>query len=85
MSFKRLPFYYKSHASPNNSGKPHTLPFNIVYDKKLEMFRQISNPELNQILQEVYDEGRLVDGSISSESGEHYVPKILAYISNRSL
>jgi len=80
MKITKLPFYYNSHNTPSNGGRPDILPFNLVFDEELKMFRQIPTRELNDILKSVYDEGSLVDGSLSSNSGNHYIPKIIDYI-----
>ena len=80
MKITNLPFYYNSHNKGDNGGQPHILPFNLKFDDELKMFRQESTPELNKILLNVYDNGSLVDGSISSLSGVHYVDKIIDFI-----
>ena len=82
MQIKNLPFYFKSHDQSDNGGYPHTLPFNLVFDEELRMFRQLSSPDLNRVLEEVYNKGSLIDGSLSDESGIHYVSKIINYIIN---
>lgn len=80
MIITELPFFYKSHPLPDNGGYPHVLPFNIYFDEELNMFRQQANSELNAILKKVYEEGSLVEGSISNESGKVYVEKTLNFI-----
>lgn len=80
MKLSKLPFYYKSHGKPNNGGLPQVLPFELIYDEDLRMFRQKASSNLRDILETVYQEGSLVDGSVSSESGNHYIKKILRYI-----
>lgn len=80
MAIDSLPFYYKSHLQPDNGGRPHTLPFELRYNESLAMLQQVPSRELDKILEEVYLEGSLVDGSVSSESGLHYAPKIIEYI-----
>lgn len=85
MKITNIPFYYNSHNKSDNGGQPHVLPFKLTFDNELKMFRQVSNPELNKILVDVYDDGSLVDGSISSLSGIHYVDKIFNYINGNTL
>lgn len=80
MQINSIPFYYKSHKLPDNGGKPHILPFQLFYDERFEMFKQVPSIQLEKILEEVYIDGSLVDGSVSSESGLHYVTPILDYI-----
>lgn len=80
MQITSLPFYYNSHHSPDNGGKPHVMPFFLEFDENLRLVKQGSTPELDALLREVYTEGSLVDGSISSESGLHYVDPILDFI-----
>ena len=80
MKITNIPFYYNSHNKSDNGGQPHVLPFKLRFDNELKMFRQVPNPELNKILVDVYNDGSLVDGSVSSMSGSHYVDKIFNYI-----
>jgi len=80
VKIKELPFFYKAHTKPDNGGESHILPFNLYYDDKLKMFRQKSYPKLNSTLKKVYEEGTLVDGSLSSESGKVYLEKILDFV-----
>ncbi|WP_339606806.1 class I SAM-dependent methyltransferase [uncultured Roseivirga sp.] len=80
MKLSKLPFYYKSHDKADNGGLPHVLPFELFYDEELGMFRQKASDNLRDVLEVVYQEGSLVDGSVSSESGKHYIQKLLKYI-----
>ncbi len=75
-----IPFFFKSHADTNNGGLPQSLPFHLYFDNDLKMFRQKSTPELIAVLDEVYKQGSLVEGSVSSESGKVYIDKIINYI-----
>ncbi|HRH58547.1 MAG TPA: class I SAM-dependent methyltransferase, partial [Chitinophagales bacterium] len=75
-----IPFFFKSHTDTNNGGLPQSLPFYLYYDNDLKMFRQKSTPELITVLDEVYKQGSLVEGSVSSESGKVYIEKMINYI-----
>lgn len=77
---KTLPFFFKSHTDSNNGGFPPSFPFHLYFDDELKMFRQKPTPELTDVLNEVYKNGSLVEGSISSESGKVYVEKIINYL-----
>lgn len=86
MVFKSLPFYYKSHFTNDNGGLPVALPFNLFYDEELKLLRQKASESVKMVLEKVYLEGSLVDGSVSSESGLHYINPVMDYIfSNISL
>ncbi len=76
----KLPFFFKSHSGNDNGGFPEIMPFHLYYDNELTMFRQKPSTELVNILNEVYKQGSLVEGSISSESGIVYRKKIVSYI-----
>jgi SAM-dependent methyltransferase len=80
MEIKSLPFFYKSHPSNDNGGLPHTMPFFLYYDEEIKLLRQSATNNLLDILKSVYIQGSLVDGSVSSESGLHYVDPIVKYI-----
>lgn len=75
-----LPFFHGSCAQNDNGGHPHQFPIDIYYDEDYRMFRAGDSPALSDLLNKVYLEGSLVDGSISSESGEVYVKGILDYL-----
>ena len=79
MNIDNLPFYYKT-LEKKNSSYPETMPFNLVFDEELLMYRQVTNVELKNTLQKIYKEGSLVEGSLSNESGDVYVSKILEYL-----
>ncbi len=80
MEIKELPFYFKAHAKPDNGGFPHSLPFKIEYDSKLRMLQHTPTSDVKNILSRVYNDGSLVEGSLSNESGDHYVDKVFNYI-----
>nr|WP_294995030.1 class I SAM-dependent methyltransferase [uncultured Sediminibacterium sp.] len=80
MIINELPFYYKSHSTNDNGGRPMVLPFHLEFDNSLGLIYQKSTEELDEILQEVYIEGSLVDGSISSESGLHYLEPVTEFL-----
>ena len=61
MNIDNLPFYYKT-LEKKNSSYPETMPFNLVFDEELLMYRQVTNVELKNILQKIYKEGSLVEG-----------------------
>ncbi len=63
----KIPCYYKSHSQNDNCGKEHVFPFKLIYDVEMQMFRQIATKELNELLNEVYKDGSLLDGTFSSE------------------
>lgn len=75
-----IPFFFKSHADTNNGGLPQSLPFYLYFDNDLKMFRQKSTPELIAVLDKIYKQGSLVEGSVSSESGKVYIEKMISYI-----
>ena len=80
MEIKSLPFFYKSHLNNDNGGLPHVMPFYLFYDQELKLLRQRATSSILEILNKVYIEGSLVDGSVSSESGLHYVSPVINYI-----
>lgn len=80
MEIKFLPFYYKSHLTNDNGGLPHIMPFELFFDDELKLLRQKPSSIITDILKQVYLEGSLVDGSVSSESGFHYIEPITNYI-----
>jgi len=80
MEIKQLPFYYKSHLTNDNGGLPSVLPFDLFYDDELKLLRQKASESLKLVLTEVYLQGSLVDGSVSSESGLHYVNPVMDYM-----
>jgi 2-polyprenyl-3-methyl-5-hydroxy-6-metoxy-1,4-benzoquinol methylase len=80
MENKNLPFYYKTHEKNDNGGFPKVLPFYLYFDKELKLLRQKSTESLISVLKNVYLQGSLVDGSVSSESGFHYVNPLMKYI-----
>jgi SAM-dependent methyltransferase len=82
--FDVIPFFYKSHWEKDNGGLPHKYPFNLYFDDKLKMFRQKSTEELSALLNQIYEQGSLADGSMSSESGQGYSKKVANYICDHS-
>lgn len=76
----KLPFYFKAHPQKGNGGQPDSLPFYIYYDDELCIYRQKATEELKKKLNEVYELGSLVDGSISNESGKVYVELVTDFI-----
>lgn len=76
----QLPFFYKSHLDKDNGGHPQTLPFYLYFDEELKMFRQRATLQLRAILNDVYKQGSLVEGSVSSESGKVYIEKVVNYL-----
>jgi 2-polyprenyl-3-methyl-5-hydroxy-6-metoxy-1,4-benzoquinol methylase len=78
--FNKLPFFYKSQKNKNNGGLPQTLPFDIYFDSEYKMYRQKGSNEISSILESVYLNGSLADGSISDESGGVYLESIMSYI-----
>lgn len=58
------------------------LPIDIFYDDELKMLRCQESEFLVETLNNVYLQGSLVDGSISSESGVVYVPQLVDFIVN---
>jgi SAM-dependent methyltransferase len=77
---KEIPFYFKAHSKPDNGGFSHILPFDLYFDEELQLYRQRTNEDLQEILRKVYEIGSLVDGSISNESGTAYIEKVKNYI-----
>lgn len=75
-----LPFYYKTHNSKGNGMFPEILPFDIYFDLELGIIRQKNTKQLEDCLNAIYLQGSLVEGSISSESGNIYIEKIYNYI-----
>lgn len=76
----KLPFYYKAHAQKGNNGQPDSLPFDVYYDDGLCIYRQHVSDDLKIKLNEVYELGSLVDGSISNESGKVYITQVTDFI-----
>lgn len=76
-----IPFFYKSHPQLGNGGLPDSLPIDIRFDEELQMYVQKSSDLLKEYLHKVYEEGSLVDGSISNESGLVYVKKLKDFLS----
>jgi SAM-dependent methyltransferase len=75
-----LPFYIGSTHKPDNNGYPGSLPVELYYDADLKMLRLKNTSETKSILNAVYKQGSLVDGSFSSESGRAYVHSVIDYI-----
>lgn len=80
--FKSLPFFIQTFADKSNGGFPLSMEFHLYFDNELKMFRQASSDNLNEILDRVYKQGSLVDGSLSSESGQAYILQTVNYIQN---
>lgn len=76
----KLPFYFKAHPEKGNGGQPESLPFAVYYDEELCIYRQTASELLKDKLNEVYELGSLVDGSISNESGKVYVELVTDFI-----
>ncbi len=76
----KLPFYFKAHPQKGNGGQPDSLPFDVYYDDELCIYRQTASEQLKNKLNEVYELGSLVDGSISNESGKVYVELVTDFI-----
>ena len=77
---EKLPFYFKAHSQKGNGGQPDSLPFNLYYDDELCMYRQNVSEQLKSKLNEVYELGSLVDGSISNESGKVYIERVTDFV-----
>lgn len=77
-----LPFFHGTSEGKNNGGFPHILPIDIYFDNELKMFRCRASDTLVETLNQVYMQGSLVDGSISSESGNIYVSRLVDFIIN---
>lgn len=82
MNISELPFYHGSSSDGSNGGFPLSLPFKIYFDNELNMFRLTGTDQLDQILNQVYLGGSLVDGSISNESGNIYVNQLVGYLTD---
>ena len=80
ISVSTLPFFFKALNNSNNDGKPQVLSFLLYFDEELKMFCQKSTDELDSKLTEIYENGSLVEGSVSSESGRIYIDKIISYL-----
>ena len=80
----RLPFFYKSHAEKGNLEFPEVFRFDLFFDNGLKMFRQKGSEELKLLLNKVYLDGSLVEGSLSSESGLVYLDKVFEYLVEKS-
>ncbi len=80
MNISELPFYHGSSEDGSNGGFPLSLPFEVYYDSDLKMFRLLETEHLKRILNQVYLDGSLVDGSISNESGNIYVKQLADYL-----
>lgn len=80
MNISELPFYHGSSIDGSNGGFPLSLPFKIYFDNELSMFRLTETDQLDEILNQVYLGGSLVDGSISNESGNIYVSQLVGYL-----
>ena len=81
---EELPFFYKARIRPGNGNFPETFPFDLYFDQELRMFRQKATETLLNLLQQVYRQGSLADGSISSESGTVYLKSVIDYIVKNS-
>ncbi|GHM99869.1 hypothetical protein WSM22_13590 [Cytophagales bacterium WSM2-2] len=83
--FDRIPFYFRAHENQDNGGFPRILPFQLYFDEDLGMFRQKPTPDLRILLDQVYKQGSLAEGSLSRESGKTYRGKFVDYLlSNNS-
>jgi SAM-dependent methyltransferase len=56
----------------------------VYYDEKLGMYRQRTNEGLNELLEKIYEEGTLVEGSLSNQSGKIYLDKLVDYIATNA-
>jgi 2-polyprenyl-3-methyl-5-hydroxy-6-metoxy-1,4-benzoquinol methylase len=79
-SLKSIPFFFQSHPKSDNGGFPETLPFHLFFDNELKMFRQKPTARLRKTLDQVYRNGSLAEGSISSGFGVVYIDKIINYL-----
>ncbi|MEI9958768.1 MAG: class I SAM-dependent methyltransferase [Ferruginibacter sp.] len=79
---KRIPFYFKAHNTKGNGGFSVTLPFDVYFDDELQMYRQRTTEQLKEILHKVYEQGSLIEGSVSNESGKIYLKKIMDFVNN---
>lgn len=82
MKIDKLPFFVGVCNDINNFSFPIELEFDLFYDEELKMFRQKSNDKLNILLERVYLQGSLADGSLSSESGSVYIQRVIDYLEN---
>jgi SAM-dependent methyltransferase len=80
MKIENLPFFTGACVDKENFGFPLFYKFDLFIDENLNMYRQRSSPELDILLLNVYKQGSLADGSISSESGKDYIEKTLEYL-----
>jgi 2-polyprenyl-3-methyl-5-hydroxy-6-metoxy-1,4-benzoquinol methylase len=80
MKISELPFItgYSKHG--DNRGYPELLPFEIVYNSDLDLISMKGNNEVSSYLKSMYEEGSLVEGSLSVETGSSYVPKVLSFL-----
>ena len=79
----RLPLFYKFNSNRDNGGLPDTFPFQLYFDEDLNMLRQKDSADLSEILEKIYIEGSLVEGSTSSESGKVYVENFTGFIKSQ--
>jgi SAM-dependent methyltransferase len=76
----KIPFQFNSHVELGNGGYPEALPINLWFDDEFAMIRQKGSPELARMLAEIYTAGSMIEGSLSVQSGEGYVDRILRFV-----
>lgn len=76
----KIPFFFESTITPDNSGFPLLFDFEVEFVKDYGMFLQKDSDALSKLLKTVYEKGTLADGSFSSGSGKIYLEKIVNYL-----
>lgn len=60
-----LPFYFGATPKHDNAGFPQTFPFNLSFDKALQIYRQRDSKALKTILDEAYLKGAMMAGGMN--------------------
>lgn len=72
-----IPFYFGTTINNNNDGKPKRLKFDYYYDDSLDLLRQRPYKTLKELLNSIYLEGNLADGSVGDDYSNAYLGFIL--------
>jgi len=79
-----LPFYVQSFNAPNQTKFPNSFPFSVFEDEELQMLRQKDSQELSTLFTKVYNEGSMLDISMTETVGSIYATIALDFL-NRNI
>lgn len=82
MKIINIPFFYEAHVDKKNGGFPHKFPFKFFYDDNLKLYKQASEESLKKLLNEVYQKGSTLNGSMNLLDGGFQGQEALKFINN---